>query len=106
MYRTVVMRETGDGGRNNKTENGDGLKRLRKKEGEKGNKYSKRKHMEERRWNEGVKGTDADQCMSSCSFWRLGSLLSASSRNTAGAALYFRTPVKQQQQHMAIQTRR
>lgn len=34
--------------------------------------------MEERRWNEeGVEGTDADQCMSSCSFWSLGLLLPA-----------------------------
>lgn len=61
--------------------------------------------MEERRWDEeGVKGTDADQCMSSCSFWSLGLLLPASSRNTAGAGLCPRTPVQQQQQHMLVQT--
>ncbi len=62
--------------------------------------------MDERRWNEdGLEGTDADQCISSHSFWSLGLPLSASSRNTAGAALSLRTPVQQELQHMAVQTR-
>lgn len=55
--------------------------------------------MEERSLDEeGVEGTDADQCMSSCSFWSLGLLLPASSRNPAGAGRSLRTRAQQQQQ--------
>lgn len=69
-------------------------------------KYNKRKQMEANLWNEeGVEGTDADQCMSSCSFWSLGLLLPASSRNTAGAALSLTIQVQQQQQQVVSQTR-
>lgn len=58
-----------------------------------------------RRQNDGEVGrTDADQCLSSCSFWSLGLLLPASSRNTARAALSLKTPSQRQQQHVAVQT--
>lgn len=55
---------------------------------------------------EDVEGTDADQRMSSCSFWSVGSPLPASIRNGAGAALPVRAPGRQHEQHMAVQTRR
>ena len=44
--------------------------------------------MAQKRWNEeGAEGTDADQCMSPCSFWSLGWMLPASSHSVATAAL-------------------
>lgn len=66
-------------------------------------KYSKGKTYGD---EEVVEGTDADRCMSSCSFWSVGSLLPASSRSAAGAALSVRASVRQHEQHMVVQTRR